>query len=95
MKTYNRHELYDLIQKLNGGDIQPIGSTEYDDSAFKRQKEIQGLTNFLLHEVFNVLECPGNEASVECAREEASRWLRGLWELIGEVIDEVEEREEK
>lgn len=87
MKEYTACELDDIVQKLNGGNIKPIGDTHYDRDAFKRQETIQHLTDILIEDIFRVTECKGNESSIEKARSEAFGWFNQLKEMIENNFD--------
>ena len=88
MRTY---ELYDIVEKVNGGGIIPVGETNYDQMAFFRMKEIEHLTDYLIEDMLRVLETEGNEASISKARDEAKRWFIDLKETIDEILREDEE----
>lgn len=87
MSEYSACDLDDIIQKLNGGKIRPIGETNYDREALKRQETIQHLTDILVEDIFQVTECKGNESSVEKARNKAFGWFNQLIEMLEENFD--------
>lgn len=87
MREYSAYDLDDIVQKLNGGKIRPIGETNYDREALERQETIQCLANFLIEDIFRVTECKGNEFSVEKARNEAFGWFNQLIEMLEENFD--------
>lgn len=87
MKDFSFCDLDDIIQKLNGGKIQPIGETNYDREALKRQETIQHLADILIEDIFRVTECKGNESSVEKARNKAFGWFNQLIEMLEENFD--------
>lgn len=87
MKEYSACDLDDIIQKLNGGKIRPIGETNYDREAFKRQITIQHLIDILIEDIFRVTECEGNESSIETARCKAFEWFNQLIEMLEENFD--------
>ena len=87
MKEYSACDLDDIIQKLNGGKIRPIGETYYDGEALKRQETIQHLADILIEDIFRVTECKGNESSVEKARCKAFGWFNQLIEMLEENFD--------
>ena len=87
MKEYSACDLDDIIQKLNGGKIRPIGETNYDIEALKRQETIQHLADILIEDIFRVTECKGNESSVEKARCKAFGWFNQLIEMLEENFD--------
>ena len=95
MKEYSAGDLDDIIQKLNGGKIRPIGETNYDIEAFKRQETIQHLTDILIEDIFRVTECKGNESSVEKARNKAFGCFSQLIEMLEENFDIEMVRSEK
>jgi len=84
MREYSACDLDDIIQKLNGGKIRPIGETNYDREAFKRQETIQHLADILIEDIFRITECKGNESSVEKARCKAFGWFNQLIEMLEE-----------
>ena len=87
MKKFDANDLDDIVWKLMGGDIQPIGETNYDDEALQRQIEIQRLADYLIEDIFRVTECKGREASVEKARKKAVKWFNDLIEMLEENFD--------
>lgn len=87
MKKFDANDLDDIIWKLVGGDIQPIGETNYDYEALQRQIEIQRLADYLIEDIFRVAECKGWEASVEEARNKAFKWFNELIEMLEENFD--------
>ena len=92
---FNDLSLYEIVKKLNGGEITPVGSTEYDNKALERQKNIQGLINCLVDDMYWTYMCDGSEYSVETARNEAKKWFRDLRTMIDENLPDLYEREEK
>ena len=90
-REFGADELFDIVQKLNGGQIHPIGSTEYDESAFSRQIVIQMLIDKLILDVFGITDYNGSQASVQKAKREAVKWLGRMRESIGDVFEEIEE----
>ena len=87
MSEYSACDLDDIIQKLNGGKIRPVGETNYDREALKRQETIQHLTDILIEDIFRVTECKGSESSVEKARNKAFGWFNQLIEMLEENFD--------
>ena len=81
------YSLYDIVDKLVGGDIQPVGETNYDHKAFDRQLEIQKLADYLIDDIFRITECKGNESSVELARNRAFGWFNELIEMLEDNFD--------
>lgn len=74
----NTYALYDIVDKVNGGGIIPVGETNYDNKAFMRMKEIEGLIDCLVDDVLRVYEQTGYEASIQDAKREADKYL---WDL--------------
>jgi hypothetical protein len=87
MIEYSACDLDDIIQKLNGGKIRPIGETYYDKEALKRQETIQHLADILIEDILRVTECKGNESSVEKAKNKAFGWVNQLIEMLEENFD--------
>ena len=87
MREYSACDLDDIVQKLNGGKIRPIGETNYDREALKRQETIQHLADILIEDIFRVTECKGNESSIETARNKAFGWFNQLIEMLEENFD--------
>jgi len=87
MREFSVCDLDDIIQKLNGGRIQPIGETNYDNCALKRQETIQNLTDILIDDIFRITECEGNESSIETARNKAFEWFNQLIQTLEENFD--------
>ena len=92
MRTFNFCDLDEIIQRLNGGKIQPIGETNYDKEALKRQETIQHLTDILIDDILRVVERKGNEASVEEARNKAIKWFDELLEMLEMNMPELWEK---
>ena len=87
MKEYSACDLDDIIQKLNGGKIRPIGETNYDGEALKRQETIQHLADILIEDIFRITECEGKESSIETARNKAFEWFNQLIQTLEENFD--------
>lgn len=87
-KNFN---LYEIVKKLNGGSILPIGETNYDDGAFKRMEELESLVFDLIDDFKRVADLESNEYSVSRARTKARAWLWSMRESIDDVLQEVEE----
>lgn len=79
-----QYALYDIVEKVNGGGIIPIGETNYDNKAYERMKEIETLIDYLVEDMLRVYEQAGYEASVQNARREANKYL---WELKATIDD--------
>lgn len=88
MKTY---ALYDIVEKINGGGIIPVGETNYDNKAYMRMKEVEDLAECLVDDMLRVLETKGNEASISEARREARKWFKEMQETIDEILKEESE----
>lgn len=85
MRTY---ALYDIVEKINGGGIIPVGETNYDNKAYMRMKEVEDLAECLVDDMLRVLETKGNEASISDARQEARKWFKEMQETIDEILKE-------
>lgn len=88
MRTY---ALYDIVEKINGGGIIPVGETNYDNKAYMRMKEVEDLAECLVDDMLRVLETKGCEASISDARQEARKWFKQMQETIDEILKEDEE----
>lgn len=55
MKT--EYTIADVVEKLVGGDIVPIGDSRYDELAFERQKAVEDLIDYLLDGILRCYEC--------------------------------------
>ena len=82
-KTY---ALYDIVDKVNGGGIIPIGETNYDKKAYERMREIETLIDYLIDDMLRVYEQKGYEASIQDAQKEADKYLRQLKDTIDEIL---------
>lgn len=82
----NKFELYDIVDRINGGGIEPIGESHYDRRAFVRMKEIENLANMLIDDILRIYELEGHEASIVDARFEAERWLLDLKEILNDYL---------
>ena len=85
MKTY---ALYDIVDKMVGGSIVPVGETNYDNKAFTRMLEVEELVEDLIDDFSKVVETDGTEYSIQRARVEARNWLKDLRNTINDVIGE-------
>lgn len=85
MKTY---ALYDIVDKMVGGSIVPVGETNYDKKAFTRMLEVEELVEDLIDDFSKVVETDGTEYSIQRARVEARNWLKDLRDEINDVIGE-------
>ena len=85
MKTY---ALYDIVDKMVGGSIVPVGETNYDNKAFTRMLEVEELVEDLIDDFSKVVETDGTEYSIQRARVEARNWLEDLRDKINDVIGE-------
>lgn len=65
MKTFT---FYELVKQLNGGAIIPVGETRYDEKAYERMVEIEGLAMNLIEDISEIAETKNKEASIEKAR---------------------------
>ena len=77
---------YDLQENVNGGDIKPIGESNYDKKAFERMQDIQTLTEVLIDDLIDVALMSGREASVDKAKEEAQAFLKNMIDKISDAI---------
>ena len=82
------YALYDIVDKINGGGIVPIGETHYDNKAFLRMKEIETLIEYLVDDMLRVYEQKSYEASVRDASKEAEKWFKEMKETIDEILEE-------
>ena len=82
----HKYELYDIVDKVNGGGIVPIGETNYDKKAFCRLKEIENLIDCLVDDMLRVYEQTGYEASIQEARKEADKYLWDLKTTIDDIL---------
>ena len=85
MKTY---ALYDIVDKMVGGSIVPVGETNCDNKAFTRMLEVEELVEDLIDDFSKVVETDGTEYSIQRARVEAGNWLEDLRDKINDVIGE-------
>lgn len=68
--------LADVVDKLVGGDIKPIGDTRYDELALERQKAVEELIDYLLDGVLRCYECSDSYMySLRVAGDEARTYL--------------------
>lgn len=89
MKDYS---LYEIVRKLNGGSILPVGETNYDDNAYKRMLEQESLISELINDIEHVVGQDGYGLhSVYRAKTQAIDWLREMRDDIDDVLEEVKE----
>ena len=91
IQTYT---LYDMVNKVNGGCILPIGETNYDKKAFERMKEVENLIEYLIDDMLRVYEQTGYEASISEARREADKWFWDMKTTIDEILEDREDKTE-
>ena len=85
-KTY---ALYDIVDKVNGGGIIPIGETNYDKKAYERMKEIENLIDCLVDDMLRVYEQTGYEASIQDAKREADKYLWDLKTTVDDILTSI------
>ena len=85
-----RYTVYDVVTKIIGGEIAPIGETNYDSKAFLRMIDFENLSTLLIDKIGEVANQSGAEASVQSARHAARTWLFSTKELIEELLEEQE-----
>lgn len=89
-----RYTLYDVVTKIIGGEIAPIGETNYDSKAFLRMIDFENLSTLLIDKICEVANQSGAEASVQSARHAARTWLHSAKESIEELLEEEQEGQE-
>lgn len=89
-----RYTLYDVVTKIIGGEIAPIGETNYDSKAFLRMIDFENLSTLLIDKIGEVANQSGAEASIQSARHAARTWLYSAKEIIKELLEEEQEGEE-
>lgn len=83
----NSYDLQDIVKNINGGDIEPIGDSNYDEKAFERQNDIQVLTDCLIEDLLGIAVMNTNgQASVDKAKEEAKKCLEIIFDKIRETL---------
>lgn len=88
-KCLGSYTLIDIVERVNGGDFIPRGDSTYDEKAYDRQIEIQGLIEYLIvgfHYIHKFRTRP--EWSYERAGLEAEEFLKSLKKVIEEILDE-------
>lgn len=89
-----RYTVYDIVTKIIGGGIAPIGETNYDSKAILRMIDFEDLATLLIHKIGEVANQSGAEASVHSARHAARTWLFSTKERIEELLEEEQEGQE-
>lgn len=89
-----RYTVYDVVTKIIGGEIAPIGETNYDSKAFLRMIDFENLSTLLIDKIGEVANQSGAEASVQSARHAARTWLYSAKESIEELLEEEQEGQE-
>lgn len=89
-----RYTVYDVVTKIIGGEIAPIGETNYDSKAFLRMIDFEDLATLLINKIGEVASQSGAEASVQSARHAARTWLHSAKESIEEFLEEEQEGQE-
>lgn len=86
-----KYTLYDIVTKIIGGKITPIGETNYDSKAILRMIDFEDLATLLIGKIGEVASQSGAEASVHSARHAARTWLYSAKERIEELLELEEE----
>ncbi len=98
------YTLTDIVLKMVGGGITPVGETNYDKQALERMYVLEDLALELINRIGTVAIQKGQEASVNKASWEAMMILTGLqnategflWEAsLEDVTDEDEDEDEE
>lgn len=71
--------IYDVVRKLIGGQIMPIGETNEDEKRFDRLKQTTELVILLLEDIHRVASCSHRgEYSIERSEKFANKFLDEL-----------------
>lgn len=71
--------IYDVVRKLIGSQIMPIGETNEDDKRFDRLKQTTELVGLLLEDIDRVASCSHRgEYSIERSEKFAKKFLDEL-----------------
>jgi hypothetical protein len=81
-KCLINYDLVDIVDKINGGDILPIGDSSYDVDAYRRLEQIELLIEHYIDKTIEVAEIGGRAASIDIAREEARDFLKDIYEQL-------------
>lgn len=84
-------DLYQVIKRLRGGDIEPIGETHVDSKRLDMQYETQALIKKLIRDIVEIAELESFAGSIEEAHDEAVTCLTNIKECIEEVIEQDRE----
>lgn len=91
--VFDEYDLYEIVKKLNGGDIRPVGETNYDRKALERQLTIQRVADLLIEDIFKVTDVNGSEASIKTARDMAFRWLYRIETMLEDNVHHIPKKE--
>lgn len=84
-------DLYQVIKRLRGGDIEPTGETHIDAKRLDMQHETQALIEKLIQDIVEIAELESFAGSIEEAHDEAITCLTNIKDCIEEVIEGSEE----
>ena len=76
------YDLVDIVNKINGGNILPIGDSSYDVDACQRLEQIELLVEHYIDKIIEVAEVGGRAYSIEVTREEARDFLKDIYEKL-------------
>lgn len=80
--------LADVVERLVGGDVVPIGDTAYDEKALDRQKAVEDLIDFLMDGVLRCFECRDSYMySLRVAGDEARTYLLDKLDTLETWLD--------
>lgn len=81
-------DLYQVIRRLRGGDIDPIGETHVDAKRLDMQRETEALIEKLIQDIIEIAELESFAGSIEEARDEAITCLTNIKDWIEKIIGE-------
>ena len=74
--------LYRIVERMNGGDIEPLGETNYDKAVFERMERLENLIRDLIEDFMICGAMRAPEASIQDAATEANRFLKEIADWI-------------
>lgn len=88
MTPFDIEIIQEVVNRLIGGKIEPLGDTEYDRKAYDRQEVTEDLIEYLLDSIIYVYEQRESpEASIQKAGEESKKFLQYIRDYITDVLE--------
>lgn len=89
---FSSDDIANIVMRLNG-EIEPIGETNTDSERYNNLISLENTIDMLLSEMNNVFKYSNRpEYSMSKAGNQSLHWLQGLYEWIGDVLSDYEDK---